>query len=69
MAWKNDSLFIHRSSTCPWICVNVYLDGFLQNTSDVSESLMERYMEVKEDNELESLISDDDNTTSTDATP
>ena len=43
--------------------------GFTVTTSDVSESLMERYMEMKEDNELESLISDDDNTSSTEATP
>ena len=43
--------------------------GFTVTALDVSESLMERYVEMKEDNELESLISDGNNTTPTDATP
>ena len=42
--------------------------GCTVTTADVSESLMERYMEMKEDNKLESLISDNDAMESTDAT-
>ena len=43
--------------------------GDTVTTAGISESSMERYMEMKEDNGLETLISDDDATESTDVTP